>query len=178
MRAAYAWLKDTETNLDRCVADPNICIFDTRNKPVMYCAFTRNKDTQICKSQRSAESNNAYRILGCYAGPDCGGNVQMDMNVEEKPFKCPEEELKKCGTEVPMDKLVENCVELEEGTMPSSAIGLNYTIPPYCYIGKSFEKGDSPYYDPCKLSFKNNGVDLVPKACFNRHCCPGSFGNK
>lgn len=178
MQNAYTWIKDTNTNQDRCVIDPNTCILNTKGEAVRYCSFERNKDKQVCKSQMSAEAQSAYRILGCYDSPDCGGNVSMD--TYDTSFLCPEHELKKCSSDRPMNELRENCVELEDGTMPSSQVDQNYMTPKYCYLGRpsaSYSTEKNPHYDPCGLSFRNNGIDLVPKACFNRHCCPGSFGS-
>lgn len=180
MPTAYTWVKDTNTNQDRCVIDPNTCIMNTQGQPVRYCSFERNKEKQICKSQMSLESQSAYRILGCYDSPDCGGNVSQE-DASTDIFSCPEHELKKCDWNRPMKELVENCIELKDGTIPSSPVNQNYTTPNFCYLGRApaaYSSVKSPYYDPCGLSFRNNGIDLVPKTCFNNQCCPGSFGSK
>lgn len=173
---AYTWVKDTNTNGDRCILDNSLCMLDANGIPVRFCSFQRNEQKAICKAQSSAEYQSSYRILGCYSTPDCGGNVPLDYTPIK--FSCPQEELEKCGKDKPMEELIQNCIQLKEGTIPSSPLDQNYKPPNFCYLGRppaTYAKEKSPYYDPCQLSFRNKGIDLVPKACFNKHCCPGSF---
>lgn len=154
MSDIYAWIKDVDTNLDECVVDNPFCMRNALGQPVLTCSLNRNKDKPMCADTVKADS--AYRVLGCYDTPDCGGRVVApDDSVTPSPV---------CSQDICKQPTAENCIELREGIQRPEDTGI------YCYLG-----GKKYNHDPCRLSLVYGGNDFCPRACFHPGCCPGTI---
>jgi hypothetical protein len=146
----YTLLRNINTNTHECVMGNVYCMRNSLGEPVHTCSLNRNKNKPMC--QNMEQLNSAYRILGCYDSPDCGGKLEIQTFAP-------------CQQEICKDPKPDQCVELRYGSQPAD----EDPTKSYCYLGESMYDPD-----PCGLSILHGGTDFCPQSCFHAGCCPGN----